>query len=451
MGHWQRHIKTVADAKAVARESIRFQDKKKLAELADIVGKFRAAGDFSPAGYDSSGVDAWVLKTIGLTILFRNGSELGVVDVVFAGVEPPKLDANSPIVSSLHRVYYQGNKDLDVYSKFIKENELNGEFDDANAKVSGDLSKVPSPLYLTPKMLTSLELSDLEVASVILHEVGHVYYYFRTLMRTLITNLIADAAANRMMETEDAAVRLKVVKDVERILDTKVNEPETICKEFKKENIYMHLVTQTLLDRPFVTGGQGFANRTWERAADDFAARFGAAPYLASALFKMESDRFYLLRNRSYMNYGVHLSLEMMEVAYLVVSFISPIGMLFGAVSLLFGLVINDPENTIYDPPQERFEAMRRNLVEELNTLKDKNTKAANDQRKRILDGIAAVDNILKTVKDKDNIYSFMMKTLTPAGRRERKAVDYQRSLERYLSNDLRVASAKLSQLSGAK
>jgi hypothetical protein len=50
-------------------------------------------------------------------------------------------------------------------------------------------------------------------------------------------------------------------------------------------------------------------------------------------------------------------------------------------------------------------------------------------------------------VKDKDNIYSFLMGTLTPAGRRERKAVDYQRSLERYLSNDLRVASAKLSQL----
>lgn len=447
MGHWQRHIKTVAEAKAVARESIRFQDKKKLAELADVVGKFRAAGDFSPAGYDSSGVDAWVLKNNGLTIMLRNGSELGVADVVFAGVEPPKLDANNPIVSSLHRMYHQGNKDLDAYSKFIKENELNGEFDDANAKISGDLSKVPSPLYLTPKLLTSIDLSDLEVASVILHEVGHVYYYFRTLMRTLVTNLLADAAANRMMETEDPVVRLKVVKDVERILDTKVNEPETICKEFKKENIYMHLVTQTLLERPLVTGGKGFGNRTWERAADDFAARYGAAPYLASALYKIEVDRFYLLRNRSYMNYGVHLTLELAEVASLIVAAISPFGWLFGSISVLFGLVANDPENTIYDPPQERFETMRRALVEELNTLKDKNTKAANDQRKRILDGIASVDNLLKRVKDKDNIYSFILGTLTPSGRRERQAVDYQRSLERYLSNDLRVAAAKLSQL----
>ncbi|WP_202979804.1 hypothetical protein, partial [Salmonella enterica] len=204
---------------------------------------------------------------------------------MFAGVEPPKLDANNPIIADLQRKMVQGNTDLDVYSKFLKENELNGEFDDKNAKLSGELSKVPSPLWLTPKLLTGIELTDLEVAAIILHEVGHVYYYFRTLMRTVVTNLIADAAANRMMQTEDPTVRLKVVKDVERMLNTKVNQPETICKEMSKENIYMHLVTDILLERPFVTGSEGFANRTWERAADDFAARFGAAPYLASALY----------------------------------------------------------------------------------------------------------------------------------------------------------------------
>ncbi|QVW55161.1 hypothetical protein pEaSNUABM29_00117 [Erwinia phage pEa_SNUABM_29] len=447
MGHWQKHIRSVAEAKVVARESIGFQDKKKLAALAAVIGKFREAGDFSPAGYDSSGVAAWVLENNGITILFRNGSELGVADVVFAGVEPPKLDANNPIVSNLQRTFYQGNKDLDVYSKFIKENELNGEFDDKNAKISGDLSKVPSPLYLTPKLLTSLDMSDLEIAAVILHEVGHVYYYFRTLMRTVVTNLIADAAANRMMETEDPAVRMKVVKDVERMLNTKINQPETVCKEFSKENIYMHLVTQTLLERPFVTGSEGFANRTWERAADDFAARFGAAPYLASALYKMETSQFYLFRNRSYMNYGAHLALEMMEVAMLIVGVASPVGLFISTISMAFGLIINDPKGTIYDPPQERFETIRRNLVEELNTIKDQNTKAANDHRKRILAGIASIDKLLLTVKDKDNIYSFIMKTLTPSGRRERAGVDYQRSLERYLSNDLRVASAKLSQV----
>ncbi|EDJ3473638.1 hypothetical protein CGY83_16245 [Salmonella enterica subsp. enterica serovar Enteritidis] len=446
MGHWQKHITSLADAKAVASESIGFQDKKKLASLAEVVRKFRDAGDFSPAGYQSSGIAAWVFDNNGITVLPRNGSDLGVADVVFAGVEPPKLDANNPIIADLQRKMVQGNIDLDVYSKFLKENELNGEFDDKNAKLSGELSKVPSPLWLTPKLLTGIELTDLEVAAIILHEVGHVYYYFRTLMRTVVTNLIADAAANRMMQTEDPTVRLKVVKDVERMLNTKVNQPETICKEMSKENIYMHLVTDILLERPFVTGSEGFANRTWERAADDFAARFGAAPYLASALYKIETSQFYLCRNASYMNYGVHLMLEMLNVSLLIVASTNPIGLFFTTISVAFGLIVNDPRNTIYDPPQERFETMRRNLVEELNTLKGSTTKEANEHRKRILQGIASIDELLKTVKDKDNVFSFIMKTLTPSGRRERAGVDYQRTMERYLSNDLRVASAKLSQ-----
>ncbi|WP_216088735.1 hypothetical protein, partial [Shigella flexneri] len=80
-------------------------------------------------------------------------------------------------------------------------------------------------------------------------------------------------------------------------------------------------------------------------------------------------------------------------------------------ISVTFGMILNDPDNTIYDPPQQRFEAMRRTLVEELNTIKDKNTKAANEQRKRILDGIAVIDKLLETVKDKDNLYQFIWNT----------------------------------------
>ncbi|MCT7476082.1 hypothetical protein N5V81_13950 [Escherichia coli] len=58
------------------------------------------------------------------------------------GVEPPKLDANNPIIADLQRKMVQGNTDLDVYSKFLKRNELNGEFDDKNAKLWAELSKV---------------------------------------------------------------------------------------------------------------------------------------------------------------------------------------------------------------------------------------------------------------------------------------------------------------------
>ncbi|ANZ48623.1 putative virion structural protein [Erwinia phage vB_EamM_ChrisDB] len=448
MGYWSKHAQTVGELKLVAAESIKFQDKKKLAALAEIVAAFQAAGDYSLAAYDTSGVAEWVQDTVGVGIKLCTGHELGLEFELFAAVEPPQIDANNPIIADLQKTTYQGNKDLDLYTKFLKDNALNGEFDDSNAKLKGDLSKITSPLYVTPEIFKGrAELTAYEIAAIILHEVGHVYWYLRTLMRGVIVNLIADAAANRMMEMDSPQEKLRVVKDVERMLNTKINQPETICNDYKKENMYMHLVTQTLLLRPNITGGRATGNRVWERAADDFAARFGAAPHLASALYKMEMSNWWILRNNAYTNIYTHLFGELIEISGLVIAMTNPIGVVFSTISIMFGLLINDPGSTIYDPPQERFEALRRNLVEELNTLKGVNTKQAQENRDRCLKGIVQLDQILKNVKDKDNIYSFIMKNLTSYGRKEKAAVDYQRQLESYMSNDLRIASAKLQQL----
>ena len=450
MGYWSKHAQTVEELKLVAAESIKFQDKKKLAALAEIVAAFQAAGDYSVSAYDTSGVAEWAQENCGIGIKLCTGHELGLESELFAAVEPPQLDANNPIVADLSKTVYQGNKDLDMYTKFLKDNELNGEFDDSNAKIKGDLSKITSPLYVTPEIFRGrAQLTAYEIAAIILHEIGHVYWYLRTLMRGVIVNLIADAAANRMMEMESPQEKLRVVKDVERMLNVKINHPDTICNEYKKENLYMHLVTQTLLMRPNVTGGRGVGNRVWERAADDFAARFGAAPHLASALYKMETSNWWILRNNSYTNIYTHLMGQLVVMGWLIAGLSTPIGLIYSVINITFGLMINDPGNTIYDPPQERFESLRRNLVEELNTLKGVNTKQANANRDRCLKGIAALDQILLTVKDKDNIYSFIMKNCTSYGRKEVAAVDYQRQLESYMSNDLRIASAKLQQLAG--
>ncbi|QVW28559.1 hypothetical protein pEaSNUABM8_00062 [Erwinia phage pEa_SNUABM_8] len=448
MGYWSKHAQTVGELKLIAAESIKFQDKKKLAALAEIIAAFQAAGDYSVAAYDTSGVAEWVQDTVGIGIKLSTGHELGLEHELFAAVEPPQIDANNPIIADLQKTTYQGNKDLDLYTKFLKDNALNGEFDDANAKLKGDLSKITSPLYVTPEIFKGrAELTAYEIAAIILHEVGHVYWYLRTLMRGVVVNLIADAAANRMMEMDSPQEKLRVVKDVERMLNTKINQPETICNDYKKENMYMHLVTQTLLMRPNITGGRGVGNRVWERAADDFAARFGAAPHLASALYKMEMSNWWILRNNAYTNIYTHLFGELIEISGLVIAMSNPIGAVFSTISVLFGLLINDPGSTIYDPPQERFEALRRNLVEELTTLKGVNTKQAQENRDRCLKGIAQLDQILKNVKDKDNVYAFILKNLTSYGRKEKAAVDYQRQLESYMSNDLRIASAKLQQL----
>lgn len=451
MGYWLNRIKTAGEAKKVAHESIKFQDRKKLMELANKISVWRNANDYSDAGYASSGIAELIYKNHGVTIVLRSGSEIGVSAIAFAGVEPPQLDANNPIIASLSQIYYRGNKDLDAYGKFIKDGCVNGTIDDAGATVGGDISKIVCPVYVTPALCTTVDLTDVELAAVILHEVGHIQYYFRTLMRTVVSNLISDAAANRIMETQIPEQKIKIIKDVERMLDAKVTNPETVCKETSKEAVYMHLVRAVLVERAFITGGRGYANRTWERAADDYVARLGGATELATALYKMEVSAPWIMRNGSYQGFFGYFIKEATFVVSLVVGAMGGIpAVIMTSVIAAFVMVVNDPSTTIYDHPQERLETLRRGLVEELEVVKGINTKTANTRRDRILAGIAKIDELLKDVRDKYGFGRFVMEYMLPSGVKERKAADQQKQIERFLSNDLRVGIAKLEQSKNA-
>ncbi|MGL5397264.1 MAG: hypothetical protein ACRDBQ_18605 [Shewanella sp.] len=456
MGYWLNHVKSMEDRAKVAVESIRHQDRKKLESFAAVIGKFRTSKDYSQQNYDVSGISEWIGKNLGLGVYMTTGAELGVQETLFAGVFVPQIDANNPIITTMTKQLYRGNKDLDLYTKLIKDNQLTGHFDDANAMVTGDLSKIRSNLIISPLMFEGEEASivmkkvsftDYELAAIIFHECGHIRTYLRNLMQCVVTNMLADAAANRIMEIPDEASKMKVVRDVERMLDTPFKNPETIAKGDNKEAVYTHLVTQIALERANVIGSKAVGNRMWERASDDFAIRMGAGSDLASALYKMESAPRWLWRHKSYCNPYMHFIGQAIYAAALVV------GIMYGepVAAVLYGLTIltyayaENPENTTYDPPEERYKTIRRGLMEELNLYKDLNTKSANANRQRCLDDIARLDGILRKVSDKDSAMAFLLKTLTPYGRREAAAVDYQHAVERYLSSDLNAAAARLA------
>lgn len=443
------------DRAKVAVESIRHQDRKKLESFAAVIGKFRSCNDFSQQSYDVSGIGEWIGKNLGLGVYLTTGVEIGVSDTLFAGVFVPQIDANNPIISSMTTQHYRGNKDLDLYTKLIKENHLSGGFDDENAMVTGDLSKIRSNMIISPLMfkgessfsVKKVEFTDYELAAIIFHECGHIRSYLRSLMQSLVTNLLADAAANRIMDIQDTEAKIKVVRDVERMLDVKLQNPETVAKGDRKEVVYTHLVTQLTLSRNNALGTKAMGNRMWERASDDFAIRMGAGADLASALFKLETAPRWLWRHKSYCNPYTHL-IGQFVFALALVS-----GVLYGDVlsSLLNGAMIltyvytENPENTMYDPPEARYNTLRRGLMEELNLYKGINTKSANENRKRCLDDIARIDSLLTKVSDKDSMMAAILKFATPYGRREAAGVDYQETVERYLSSDLNAAAARLA------
>lgn len=442
MGHFSNLAARLANRQFAASESIRFQNREKFEKVVAAVADFRK-NNYSRTAYETSSIPQVVMECFKINVRLCDGSELGMTDHRIAAVHPPELDKNHPLVPEFQKIAYKGNNDLAIYSKFAKDGVIIGEVNDAEAEVSGDYSKIVCQLYMTPTLFADEKFTDEELAAILLHEVGHIYTYFKLIGRTLLTNMVADAAANRIMKLSDPKEKMKIVSDVEKLLNSRINQPETVLEEYRKEAIYTHLVTELAQPRVNAVASNGYTNRNWERLADDFAARLGAGAYLASGLMKLEQSPMYLARNAAFIDYGTHIVLQTLLLAAIIHNGIfSPF--LVGGLCVL-GFVMTDPQDYVYDRPEERFHTMRRTMMEELRLYEGQHSKEANEARKRILREIGMVDELLVNVKDKTNVFKAFHDYLTPSGRREKKAIEFQQDIEKLMTSSLAIAAAKLS------
>lgn len=447
MGYWQNKLEKYKDLKKVARESIKFQERGKLERLAEKVGVFRLT-NVDVLSYSGSEIADQIKDDFNTSIKLVDGREFGVHQQIFAGVFPPQLDKNHPLIPELQRLEYNGNRDLSVYSKFAKDNIIIGEVNGEEAKLGDMYAKIVCTMVISPALFKDTRFTDLEIAAIILHEVGHIYTYFKLLGRTLVTNMILDAATNRLMGLAGEKEKMKVVSDTEKLLQTRIEMPETVLSSDKKDVVYLHLVSEVIRERMSGTGSKGYANRTWERLADDFATRCGAGPHLATALYKMESSKSFVFKETAYRGMVGHVIVEALRLSLFVPGTL--VGALLSAGVFAICLSFTDPSKDIYDKPEERFRSIRRTMTDELKTIEGLNNKAANDRRREILNDIAVIDSILSDVKDKLNIFGLVHNFVLPQGRRERNLIQLQQDIEQYMMSDLNIASAKLKNAANA-
>lgn len=435
MGYWATKYKD--GIPMVSHESIDFQLRKKLEGLAKVVGEFRSVGDLTRTAYDKSPIVTYIFNTFGITILLRRGAEIGVSDKqLFAAVQPPQLDKNHPLVPNFQRAFVTAD-DLLSYTKIAKNNNLMGVVDRVNARITGAFSDILCPMYLSTGLLLDRDFTDIEIASIIAHEVGHVFTYFELFRNTTITNLIVAGATKRMLRTESKVERLKIVHEVEKHAGVKLEDHDELTEVTHDDDTFVKLVTAVEKARTNDMGSPAYANRTWERLADDFATRLGGGPALASGLYKLHNSSSFVFKDSAFYSYPVH---AMMQLAGFHLVQIGAIVAPFIAIAVTAVLYIsNDPHYQIYDRPKERFQSIRNTMVEEL-----KIPGLTGDLRKLIVADIEWVDSVLADVNDKYNAFELVHLYVTPSGRKDRKAIQYQQDLERMISNDLFVSAAKL-------
>lgn len=435
MGYWATKYKD--GIAMVSHESIDFQMRKKLDGLASTIGAFRSAGDFSRTAYDKSPIVTYIYATFGITVDLRRGADIGVSDdLLFAAVQPPQLDKNHPLVPNFQRAMVTAD-DLLSYTKIAKNNNLMGVVDKTNAKISGAFSDILCPMYLSVGLLKNRDFSDLEVAAIVAHEIGHVFTYFENFRMTTISNMIVAGATKRLLNTESKVERLKIIHDVEKHVGFKLDNHDELAEVTTDDKVFIKLVTSVERSRANDMGTPAYANRTWERLADDFATRLGAGPALASGLYKLHNDSSFVFKDSAFYSYPTHAMMQLAGWwAFQLGTVIAPISAVV-VTALLF--MSADPHYLIYDRPKERFQSIRNTMVEEL-----KIPGLSGELRKLIVNDIAWVDGILDDVNDKYNMFELVHLYILPSGRKDRKAIQYQQDLERMIANDLFVSAAKL-------
>lgn len=452
MGYWQSLIsnntRLLVAGEGVNRASPLY---KFYLELTESFRLFREAGDYSRQAYRNWDIAKIAMKR-GYNVVMTRGSEYisDVEKIPFACVMPPQLDRNNPIIANFRRHESRQNRDLEMFSKFVRDNQLQGTVSE-DLTLGEDFTKIPFTLSISPAMFRVLD--DYELAAGMLHELGHVYFYFRYLMRSLMANGVADHIATKFMETEDREIRIKLLTSAQALTGSKFSDIENLVKENRRENIYVHVVSDVMMVRDEIPGGGGVVNRNWERLADYYVGRHGASDKLATGLYKLDTSVGWLMQNRAYDTFGAHYVVEASRLLILVAAnattsplgFAIGMGLLTGIGTLLFG----DTTENMYDTPEQRYLAMRRCLVEQLNDMKSADpSPETNAALKRNLEGIATIDKLLESVKDKDSLFTFIHKKLFPSGRQNDEVSLYNADLEAFALNDLIVQAAKFKGVS---
>lgn len=356
---------------------------------------------------------------------------------------PPDINKNNILTRPEVRKYYD-NGDFRTGS-----GKLKAMVDLKNYRVSGDFSKIPVKLFISPMFIyqKELDISNENLAAAVLHEVGHMFTFFVASVYTFTTVMPMLGMANRVMKTnttEELVYVLEKWNDEPTTL-TKVDVKELVDK--KKETIVTAIVSNHIRDSKSIAKHDEYDYVNSEYLADKFAVRFGAGVHIVNMLDKINT--YVGARSKASLKEFIYVEvlLAAFGVAYVVPGlFVGEILLSIlagiGFVTIIYNSGISNVSDGTYDTEVNRFKRIREDLV---SMLKDKKIDRAIGDRIRL--DIKRIDNILKTYNDYKSVFGYVMDFIIPSRRRINVQSEFYRQLESLGNNDLFVHAYDLRNL----
>lgn len=334
-----------------------------------------------------------------------------------------------------------------------------GLLDFKNAKADGVFALLDSHIVIHTGLLN--ELHPRETVAIILHEIGHIWTYFEYLAVSTYRNAITVNAAKEFLKTNKEEDRYKILVALDNDYGLPVDKSVLELPDEQAVTVIVSSMSKMFSSDPRY---DLYTIKNAEALADQFASRFGLLEETISAMKKLDKKSWQAARDLGEKYYSLFKCFSVM-------SFLSSIGtgaafgtaVALASLPLYIGSVIlaitavtassvankysrdgtkiqTAMDTSSYDKPKDR---LQRLYNETLGTLK--NTNLSNEVKQQIIDSLAVVKKEIEKAPETDTRWVKLLMDVSPEYNKMNEQRRNHQIIESLMSNELYVASAKLS------
>ena len=424
----------------IAAESIDFQSKDNFAQMVVFAKRIFAYKNAIDAQKSQELEDlvAFIRKVTRMNVTINMKFD----DTGLASVRIENINKNNPLMDDFRRMLLE--QDQDRFVGMLKSKISEACVNVSEATIDGVYKLVPVKVNWSFKHITYAALTPEEAVAILLHELGHVFNYFATMSMLVRQNLVVAAALKANSDKPDEKIyrhRIEVVASAAGLSKETASELGAVRKA---EVVQAVLLADNLEEIRSVKGLENYDQVYNEAMADHFAMRYGAGPYLASALEKAN-------RTSVFYSSGFFLFIQTMElIRFSVVMLLGTAALFTGAAAV--GLFIasiatlslwlngDNYRSFEYDDLSVRYKRMRNQMVELL-----KHKALSNEEKQEALDALSQLDDVMAKAIEYKSPLTAISNFVFSSNRNAKRMIDLEHQIEEFISNQLFVNAAKLT------
>jgi len=324
---------------------------------------------------------------------------------------------------NIFKHYKKLEKEKENYYKKIHDKK--GYVDKKNARVGGYLSEVKNYLLINFFVLKQYDITPIEVAGIVTHELGHSFTGLETHHRLTTTNstiadILEDINNNKKSKAMYTFKKHFDYKDIEKAsLDS--NE-EIVDFYGKLAKVYVGELNSQLMNNKY-------DETNFENLADSFAVRFNLGEALVTGLNKLHLSSGSLAKKNSL---GVWSFVIIDFIVYsLYFYFYGLAGV--ALISLIFLALANIPKGDMtYDDPLDRYNRIRNGIINNL-----KNKKIPTIIAENLLEQLEMIDSIVKNHAELYSVIQNVFGFFDIINKNDKHYIELQQTIENSLNNHL--------------